>query len=88
MDGQALLSLANASRLIRPDTGRLITGPGRKVSSCRARSDRRDSIRVALEHELSLTGTWIPEPNTMVPRARNDPLVIRRKGDALYVILY
>lgn len=58
---------------VRPDAGSHVTRAGGEVAASRARRNRDDRVLVALEHELRIPSSRVPELHAAVLGARHDP---------------
>jgi hypothetical protein len=63
--------------LVAPDPCSHVTTTGREAATAWAGCHANDRVLVALQHELCVAGSWVPELDTTILGARKDPGSIR-----------
>jgi hypothetical protein len=61
-----LLLIRSRIWLVTPDSSAHITRTSSKAATTGAGSNRNDGVLVALQHELGVAGSWVPELDTTI----------------------
>lgn len=67
--------------LVAPDSRSHVTRTSGKGATTWAWSHADDRVLVALQHELSIAGSWVPELNTTILGSGKNPVSVWSKGD-------
>lgn len=68
-------------RLVAPDSRSHVTRTGSEAATTWAWRHADDRVLVALQHELSVAGSWVPELNTAILGSREDPVSVWCKSN-------